>query len=76
MGAVPTRIDGVERTAFALLFCARASFCTVGENIRQEADGMLQRVGNGQKQTMSGEKRGEKVRISTRLPAWGFACRS
>ncbi len=29
-GAVPPRIVGVERAAFALLFCARASFCTVG----------------------------------------------
>ena len=32
-GAVPTRIDGVERAAFALLFCARASFSTVGGRI-------------------------------------------
>ena len=32
-GAVPTRIDGVERAAFALLFCARASFSTVGDRI-------------------------------------------
>lgn len=52
-------------------------FSTVGGRIiRQEADGMLQRVGNGQKQTTSGEKRGEKVDVSTRLPAWGFAYRS
>ncbi len=30
MGAVPTRIDGLGRAAFALLFCGRASFSTVG----------------------------------------------
>ena len=32
-GAVPTRTVGVRCAAFALLFCARASFCPVGGRI-------------------------------------------
>lgn len=35
---------------------------------------MLQRVGNGRKQTTSGEKRGEKTDVSMRLLVCGFAC--
>lgn len=52
-GAVPTRIVGVERAAFALLFCARASFGTVGGRIydkrTRKRSGASETAKNGQR---------------------------
>lgn len=52
-GAVPTRIDGVECAVFALLFCARASFCTVGgtqyDNRPTECSSASETAENGQR---------------------------
>ena len=53
MGAVSTRIDGVECAAFALLFCGRASFCPVGGRIYDkrptECSGAPEMAENGQR---------------------------
>ena len=53
MGAVPTRIDGLGRAAFALLFCGRASFCTVGGRIydkrTKKRSGASETAGNRQR---------------------------
>ena len=60
-GAVPTRTVGVERAAFALLFCDRASFCTVGGRIYDkrptECFSASETAGNGQRVARSGARR-------------------
>lgn len=61
MGAVPTRIDGLGRAAFALLFCARASFCPVGGRIYDKRprkhSGASETAGNGQRVVRNGARR-------------------
>lgn len=60
-GAVPTRIVGVECAAFALLFCARASFCTVGCRIYdkrpRKRSSASETTGNGQRVVRNGARR-------------------
>ena len=60
-GAIPTRIDGLGRAAFALLFCARASFCPVGCGIydkrtRKRSDAS-ETTENGQRVVRNGARR-------------------
>ena len=60
-GAAPTRIVGVECAAFALLFCARASFSTVSGRIYDkrptECFSASETAGNRQRVARNGARR-------------------